>query len=50
MVGLHREVANDHRPQFVSWEFEEHMELHGIRHVQSAPYHLVKNGIAEQFL
>ena len=39
---------SDNGPCFVSQEFEGFMKGSGIRHVRTAPYHPISNGLAER--
>ena len=48
--GLPEHVISDNGPQFVSTEFENFLEMNGIRHTCSASYHPQTNGEAERFV
>ena len=43
-----RKVVTDNGPTFTSYEFQEFMQKNKIVHVNSAPYHLSSNGLAER--
>ena len=48
--GLPERIVSDNGPQFASQEFKEFMDINGIRHTFSAPYHPATNGEAERFV
>ena len=43
-------IVSDYGPCFVSEEVESFIQVHGVKHVTSAPYHPVSNGLAERAL
>ena len=47
---LPRQLVSDNGPQFVSAEFQQFMQMNGIKHLRSAPYHPATNGQAERFV
>ena len=46
--GLPEMLVTDNGTAFTSREFEVFLQKNGIRHVKSAPYHPVTNGLAER--
>ncbi|CAC5415741.1 Uncharacterized protein K02A2.6 [Mytilus coruscus] len=48
--GMPSRIVSDNGPQFTSQEFENFMQLNGIKHTRSAPYHPSTNGLAERFV
>ena len=48
--GLPRTIVTDNGPQFISNDFEEFCNKHGIQHITSPPYHPPSNGEAERFV
>ncbi|CAG2187289.1 unnamed protein product [Mytilus edulis] len=48
--GIPSRIVSDNGPQFTSQEFENFMQLNGIKHIRSAPYHPSTNGLAERFV
>ncbi len=46
--GLPKTIVSDNGPSFVSSEFKKFIQLNGIRHITSAPYHPSTNGLAER--
>ena len=48
--GLPLQLVTDNGPQFVSEEFHQFMQMNGIRHIRTAPYHPASNGQAERFV
>ena len=46
--GLPERIVTDNGPQFCSQEFKEFLEVNGIQHTFSAPYHPATNGEAER--
>lgn len=37
--GFPEQLVSDNGPQFLSEEFAKFLEMHGVQHVRSAPYH-----------
>ncbi|XP_051785429.1 uncharacterized protein K02A2.6-like [Erpetoichthys calabaricus] len=48
--GFPEQLVSDNGPQFVSQEFATFLQVNGIRHIRSAPYHPSTNGLAERFV
>ncbi|XP_021359257.1 uncharacterized protein K02A2.6-like [Mizuhopecten yessoensis] len=48
--GIPEQLVSDNGPQFTSAECAVFMEMNGIRHTTSAPYHPRTNGLAERFV
>ena len=48
--GLPERVVSDNGPQFCSQEFKNFLDVNGIHHTFSAPYHPATNGEAERFV
>ena len=46
--GIPEQIVSDNGTQFVSEEFQAFVRSNGIRHLTSAPYHPVINGLAER--
>ena len=46
--GLPETIMNDNGTCFVSTEFEDILQVNGIKHITSAPYHPARNGLAER--
>ena len=46
--GLPEKIITDSGSVFTSAEFESFLELNGIIHVRSSPYHPASNGLAER--
>ena len=46
--GLPQAVVSDNGSVFTSSDFEEFMQMNGIRHIRTAPYHPASNGLAER--
>jgi len=46
--GLPKEIVSDNGPQFISSAFTQFVQLNGIRHSRSAPYHPTTNGATER--
>ena len=46
--GLPKTIVSDNGPSFMSSEFKKFIQLNGIRHITSAPYHPSTNGLAER--
>ena len=42
--GLPEQLVSDNRPQFTSEEFADFIKANGIKHIFSAPYHLLQTG------
>lgn len=47
--GLPFELVSDNASQFTSYEFQEFLNEHGIKHVKSSPYYPQANGAIERF-
>ena len=45
---LPKSVVSDNGPSFMSEEFKTFMQLNGIRHIKSAPYHPSTNGLTKR--
>ena len=43
-------LVSDNGTCFTSSEFQSFMELNGIRHIRSAPFHPSTNGLAENMV
>ena len=41
--GLPEQLVSDNGPQFMSAEFQSFLQKNGVKHLQSAPYHLPTN-------
>ena len=50
LYGLPEQIVSDNGPQFFSKEFATFTKMNGIKHIKSAPYHLVMNGSAERLV
>ena len=50
MFGLPQQLVSVNGPQFISVEFEKFLKENGVKHVRSAPYHPLTNGLAERFV
>lgn len=48
--GFPEQLVSNNGPQFVSLEFEKILELNGVQHIRSAPYHPSTNGLAKRFV
>ena len=46
--GIPEVIVSDNGIQFTSAEFSQFMTKNGIRHVKTAPYHPLSNGLAER--
>ena len=46
--GLPHKLVTDNGPAFISFEFKTFMDINGIVHIRSAPYHPSTNGLAER--
>ena len=46
--GLPQTVVSDNGSVFTSSDFEEFMQMNGIRHIRTVPYHPASNGLAER--
>lgn len=46
--GLHETIVTDNATGFVSAELKEFLQMNGIDHTTSAPYHPASNGLAER--
>ena len=44
------QIVSDNEPQFTSKPFAVFINMNGIRHMHSAPYHPPTNGLAEWFV
>ena len=48
--GCPQQLVSDSGPQFISQEFKRFLEVNGVQHIRSAPYHPSTNGQAERFV
>ena len=48
--GIPSRIVTDNGPQFTSSEFQQFMELNGIKHIKTTPYHPSSNVLAERFV
>nr|XP_020456172.1 uncharacterized protein K02A2.6-like [Monopterus albus] len=48
--GFPEQLVSDNGPQFTAPEFEKFLDVNGIQHIRSAPYHPSTNGLAERFI
>ena len=48
--GLPQAVVSDNGSVLTSCDFEEFMQMNGIRHIRTAPCHPASNGLAVQIL
>ena len=48
--GLAEVVVSDNGRQLVSKEFETFLQMNGVKHIKSAPYHPASNGAAERLV
>ena len=48
--GLPEQVVTDNGPQFIAEEFATFLQMNGVKHTKSAPYHPASNGQAERFV
>ena len=46
--GLPEIIVSDNGSNFTSKEFETFLKLNGIKHITTAPYHPVSNGLTEK--
>ena len=46
--GLPESLVTDNGSVFTSEEFGQFVQLNGVKHIKSAPYHSVSNGLAER--
>ena len=46
--GVPESIVSDNGAQFIAAEFKKFCRMNGIRHIQTAPYHLSSNGMAER--
>lgn len=47
VYGLPLQLVSDNGPQFISAKLSEFLQENGVKHIRSAPYHPVSNGLAE---
>ncbi|XP_058879215.1 uncharacterized protein K02A2.6-like [Acipenser ruthenus] len=48
--GSPEQLVSDNGPQFVSQELATFLQVNGVQHIRSAPYHPSTNGLAERFV
>ena len=48
--GLPDQIVTDNGPQFTAVDFANFVKANGIKHIRSAPYHPVSNGLAERMV
>src|SRR5436190_14574218 len=48
--GIPQIIVSDNGSQFLSHEFQTYLQLNGIRHKRSAPYHPATNGQVERYV
>lgn len=48
--GFPEQLVSDNGTQFTSQEFQRFLEINGVQHIRSAPYHPSTNGAAERFV
>ncbi|XP_037560862.1 uncharacterized protein K02A2.6-like [Dermacentor silvarum] len=48
--GFPETLVSDNGTQFTSADFQEYLQRVGTRHVRTAPYHPISNGLAERFV
>ena len=47
-LGLPEQLVTDNGPSFTSEEFALFLQMNGIKHITTAPYHPGSNGLAER--
>ena len=48
IYGLPDIIVSDNEPSFTSKEFKNFIHKNAIKHIITAPYHLLSNGAAER--
>ena len=48
--GLPEHLVSDNGPQFTSTEFQDFLQVNGVKHIRTAPYHPASNGAVERLV